>query len=111
MYVALGSRHTDSSTANIFRRLSKYSFSLKEAERADAIPNKTTGKIEVAIGFKLKISGTTEYYVDSELQEKEDNRDEAIFLPFDDKEVAERVANAFQHAIRLCGGGKVKEVF
>jgi hypothetical protein len=109
MDLALSTRH-NSETGNIFKAVTKYSFSLKDAERADVFTNKK-GELKVALAFKLKIRGTTEYYIGSELQEKEENRDEVIFLPFDDKEMAKRVAKAFRNAIKLCGGGKVKEVF
>jgi hypothetical protein len=109
MDLELSTKHNES-TSHIFKALTKYSFSLKDAERADAFPNKR-GEIKVALGFKLKIHGTTEYYIDGELQSKEENSDEVIFLPFDDKDMAERVAGAFRNAIKLCGGGKVKEVF
>ena len=83
---------------------------MKDAERADAFPDRN-GETKVALGFKLKIHGTTEYYLDTELRNKEEEKSEAIFLPFHDKDLAQRVANAFQHAIKLCGGGKAKEIF
>jgi hypothetical protein len=92
------------------RIVRKYSPVLELAQSASAGRNRD-GDWAVWISFSRAIYQYHELYDRGRLIKKEEQKTNTVALFTGDEELANRAATAFNHLIKLCGGGKNKEPF
>jgi len=90
--------------------ISKYAPSLSLAEKSFAAQN-TAGDWAAWISFSKNIFEFSETYDAGRFIHRREERKSKLAVFTGDEELATRMANAFDHLIKLCGGGPRKEPF
>lgn len=94
---------------NSTRIVNKYSPSLELVQSASSGRNKD-GDWAVWLSFTKGIYQFNEVYAQGRLVQKDEEKTNSVAIFTGDEELANRAASAFNHLIKLCGGGR-KEPF